>query len=120
MLCQLGKFYYSCLIIRVYLELEDLEKTDSLLQNFKIRWTSKCKESENLRISLKRATHESTRINDCYHEMEDSVSTLRRQFGEAIDSSVMEIEELAICNNSLSEMIQELESKIIRGERSFK
>ena len=88
-----------------------MEKTDKLLANFKTCWVAKCKETENLRASLKRATHESTRINDSYHEMEDSVSKMRQQFGQAIDSSVIEIEELAICNNSLSEMIQQLETK---------
>lgn len=102
------------------IEKEDLDKTEKLLQNFKTRWLTKCKETENLRISLKRATHESTRVNDEYHEMETSITKMRQQFGKAIDSSVTEMEELTICNNALSETIQELESKIIRGEKAFK
>ena len=104
----------------MFLEKKEVEKTEALLKNFVARWETKCKEAENLRVSLKRATHESTRINDEYHEMEESVSNMRRQFGLAIDSSVTEIEELAICNNSLSERIQELEEQIVRGEKAFK
>ena len=104
----------------MFIEKADIDKTENLLRKFKTRWQTKCKETENLRISLKRATHESTRINDHYHEMEESVSKLRHQFGQAIDNSVTEIEELAICNNSLSETIQSLEAKIRRGDKAFK
>ena len=111
---------YAKLIYFHILEKEDLDKTEKLLQNFKTRWLAKCKETENLRVSLKRATHESTRVNDSYHDMEDSISKMRQQFGQAIDNSVTEIEELAICNSSLSETIQDLEAKIRRGDRAFK
>ena len=104
----------------ISLEKSDIDKTEKLLQNFKTRWQSKCKETENLRVSLKRTTHESTRVNDHYHDMEDSISKMRQQFGQAIDNSVTEIEELAICNSSLSETIQNLEAKIRRGDRAFK
>lgn len=97
-----------------------MDKTENLLQNFQTRWIDKCKETENLRASLKRATHESTRVNDDYHDMQERVSKLRKQFGQAIDSSVVEIEELSICNNSLSLRIGELEAKIRNGDRAFK
>jgi len=104
----------------IYLEKEDLSKTQKLLENFKTRWCSKNKETENLRLSLKRLSHESTRVNDDYHDMEERVSKMRKQFGQAIDSSVTEIEELSLCNNSLSVRIHELESKIRRGDKAFK
>ncbi|XP_066914313.1 putative leucine-rich repeat-containing protein DDB_G0290503 isoform X2 [Clytia hemisphaerica] len=102
------------------IEKDDLTKTQKLLENFKTRWNAKHKETENLRLSLKRLSHESTRINEDYHELESSITSMRKQFGQAIDSSVTEIEELSLCNSSLSKRIHELESKILRGDKSFK
>ena len=52
--------------------------------------------------------------------MEAAVSKLRLQFSTAIDSSVTEIEELTICNSSLSERIQELEDKISQTDTNYK
>ena len=102
------------------IEKEDLSKTKNMLEEFKTRWNSKHKETENLRVSLKRLSHESTRINDDYHDLENRISNMRKQFGQAIDSSVTEIEELSLCNSSLSSRIHELESKIMRGDKAYK
>lgn len=90
------------------------------MKSLQEEWLEKCKQTDKLRASLKRATHESTRVNDDYHDMQERVSKLRKQFGQAIDSSVVEIEELSICNTSLSLRIQDLEGKMRSAGRTFK
>lgn len=109
--------YYSIFFI---LEKQDLNKAERLLQALKNTWSVKCKETENLRLSLKHSNDEHSLTSTEYKQMKDSIHNMRKQFGEAVDSSVNDIEELSIVNSNLSEKITELEAKIEGAEKYFK